>query len=94
MDENRLREFLKENSEYRRVLKNAVIYEDQHSDEEHLTGWIFGVDAKDSQVREMVHQGIAKMSFDGGKMIDFRLTDRELVRKVLRMKTKSEKSRE
>ena len=93
MDESKLRKFLKANPEYRKVLRNAVIYEDSHSDEKYLTGWIFGVGARDSQARELVYQGIVRMSFDSGNKVDFRLVDREMTRKVLRMKAPGDTGR-
>ena len=84
MDENKLREFLEANPDYHEVLQRAVAYEEQHANEEYFTGWIFAVRATDKQFRELVYKGIVEMGFGTGRLIEYRLADRELTKKVLR----------
>ena len=83
IDENGLREFLEANPECHEVLQRAVTYEEQHANEEYFTGWIFHVRATDKQFRELVYKGIVEMGFGTGRLIDYRLADRELTKKVL-----------
>ena len=84
MDENRLRGFLEANPEYHEVLQRAVAYEEQHANDEYFTGWIFAVGATEQQFRELVYKGIVEIGFGTGRLLDYRLADRELTKKVLR----------
>ena len=84
MDENRLREFLEANPEFHEVLQRAVAYEEQHANDEYFTGWVFGVGATEKQFRELVYEGIVEMGFGTGRLVDYKLADRELIKKLLR----------
>ena len=83
MDEHKLTGFLEANPEYRDILKKAVMYEDSHPADEYLIGWAYAVGLTERQLQKLAYEGIVEVSFKSGRLMDYRLTDSETVKKVL-----------
>ncbi len=83
MNESKLREFLEANPEYNDILQRIVAYEDRHPDDEYHVGWVFGSGIRQVDVRKLVGEDMAEMSAQHAGSVGYRLTDRELTRKVL-----------
>jgi len=70
--------------DYRKTLELAVQDEEQHENEPHYLGWAwYNVETHPSKLMRLVTEGIVRINFKSNSSTNYKLKDRDAVKKSL-----------
>jgi len=84
VDEARLRMFIAENPKFLGILRRALEEGEKHINDPNYLGWEWSdVKAYPAELMKLVREGIAEISYKSRRYTNYRLSNREAVKKVL-----------